>query len=684
MGRRKPKHKLGRALKRKQREAKRAQKQHKVEHARHSYASDPAAVSNAYGVGSVTETSDLHAFLEAAELAERDFAAERGVAMVVSSESAATHSLLPADLEEQEKVKHLLTVPRRPAWDATTTKEELDKAERTSFLTWRAQLAELESNRAVHVTPFEKNLEMWRQLWRVVDRAHIVVQILDARNPELFRCPSLEDYVKDIDARKKNVLLVNKADLLPAELRAEWARHWRERNVTALFFSAVLEQDKLDAAKKLESDTGNADYNSLVQQPPAQQEDEDDDQDAGPSNGKGKDEDEEEEMAVLKQSDGMWKDGHILTRQELVAYVSDLAQEVKDTMEAEGVGGKASDRAVVGLVGYPNVGKSSTINVLYGEKKTSVAATPGKTKHFQTLVLSEDVLLCDCPGLVFPSFVSSKAEMVCSGVLPIDNMRSYYGPVSLVCQRIPRDVLEETYGVQLPPPGEGEDPDRAPYVSELLQSYAYNRGFMSMRGPDESRASRIILKDYVNGKLLYCFSPNQTQEDISAHEAAAAAAAAANAEVTANAHVMASIPGATEAREGMRADIDIGFIKEPVEVAPAYRVTATGSRIVTPGTSTPGKSVKVSDSGKKITSFQNSKMARDRAKIDAEFFAQQNVRAITTNVRDARGINTNDKRGFASKKERQAARAREKAYRRQQERERAAAAAAASSTTGRK
>jgi large subunit GTPase 1 len=35
------------------------------------------------------------------------------------------------------------------------------------------------------------------------------------------------------------------------------------------------------------------------------------------------------------------------------------------------------------MVGYPNVGKSSTINALVGEKKVAVTATPGKTKHFQ-------------------------------------------------------------------------------------------------------------------------------------------------------------------------------------------------------------------------------------------------------------------------------------------------------------
>jgi large subunit GTPase 1 len=52
----------------------------------------------------------------------------------------------------------------------------------------------------------------------------------------------------------------------------------------------------------------------------------------------------------------------------------------------------------IGLVGYPNVGKSSTINALFGAKKTAVAPTPGKTKHFQTLIVSPSLCLCDCPG----------------------------------------------------------------------------------------------------------------------------------------------------------------------------------------------------------------------------------------------------------------------------------------------
>jgi large subunit GTPase 1 len=71
--------------------------------------------------------------------------------------------------------------------------------------------------------------------------------------------------------------------------------------------------------------------------------------------------------------------------------------------------------------------------VLCGEKKVNVSMTPGKTKHLQTIKLSDQILLCDCPGLVFPSFLTTKADMICSGLLPIDHMRDPRPPTALVC-----------------------------------------------------------------------------------------------------------------------------------------------------------------------------------------------------------------------------------------------------------
>jgi large subunit GTPase 1 len=106
---------------------------------------------------------------------------------------------------------------------------------------------------------------------------------------------------------------------------------------------------------------------------------------------------------------------------------------------------------MVGMVGYPNVGKSSVINVICCRKRVAVAQMPGKTKHFQTLNIEGNICLCDCPGLVFPSIANSKAEMMCCGVLPVDTMKDHISPVSLIIHRIPKEILEEYYRIKLPP-----------------------------------------------------------------------------------------------------------------------------------------------------------------------------------------------------------------------------------------
>ena len=134
--------------------------------------------------------------------------------------------------------------------------------------------------------------------------------------------------------------------------------------------------------------------------------------------------------------------------------------------------GARPEKLVVGLVGYPNVGKSSTINSLLGEKKVSVSSTPGKTKHFQTIHLSSEIVLCDCPGLVFPQFATTKAELVCDGVLPIDQLREYTAPSALVAQRIPKVVLEAIYGLSIRTTSTEEGGDGEVKAEDLLTAYA--------------------------------------------------------------------------------------------------------------------------------------------------------------------------------------------------------------------
>ena len=139
----------------------------------------------------------------------------------------------------------------------------------------------------------------------------------------------------------------------------------------------------------------------------------------------------------------------------------------------------------------------------------SVSSTPGKTKHFQTIHLSDKVLLCDCPGLVFPNFATTKAELVCNGILPIDQLREFTGPAGLVATRIPKAFLEALYGMKILTRPIEEGGTGIPTAEEMLTAYAKARGFTrtGQGQPDESRAARYILKDYVNGKLLFCQPP---------------------------------------------------------------------------------------------------------------------------------------------------------------------------------
>lgn len=117
--------------------------------------------------------------------------------------------------------------------------------------------------------------------------------------------------------------------------------------------------------------------------------------------------------------------------------------------------------------------------------------------------------MCDCPGLVFPNFATTKAELVCQGILPIDQLREFTGPAGLVAKRIPQAFLEALYGMKISTRPLEEGGTGTPTAEEILMAYAKARGFTrtGQGQPDESRAARYILKDYVNGKLLFCAPP---------------------------------------------------------------------------------------------------------------------------------------------------------------------------------
>uniref|UniRef100_A0A4W5NAJ2 Large subunit GTPase 1 homolog n=1 Tax=Hucho hucho TaxID=62062 RepID=A0A4W5NAJ2_9TELE len=476
---------------------------------------------------SVTEQSSMDDFLATAEMAGTEFVAEKLNIKFVAAEARA--GLLTAEETAKlkklhEENKQLLRIPRRPHWDEGTSTEVLQQTERDSFLVWRRELAELEEEQKMILTPFERNLDFWRQLWRVIERSDVVVQIVDARNPLLFRCPDLECYVKEVSRYKVNLLLVNKADLLTRHQRRIWARYFQREGLRAVFWSALVENERLEAEEKVRRKQSHFNWKEKNEEKSEEEEDEESDMEEEQQRGEqfedcvaegdwqtasegeeasedeeaeGEEADDEESIDGSTHGSSFHNSSRLLTKDELLAIFK-AAHDGPTLKEGE---------LTVGLVGYPNVGKSSTINTILRNKKVSVSVTPGHTKHFQTLYVEPGLCLCDCPGLVMPSFVSTKAEMICCGILPIDQIRDHV-PTVHVCQTIPRDVLEGTYGINIIRPREDEDPDRIPNYEELLMAYGYMRGFMTTHGqPDQSRSARYILKDYVIGKLLYCHPP---------------------------------------------------------------------------------------------------------------------------------------------------------------------------------
>lgn len=78
----------------------------------------------------------------------------------------------------------------------------------------------------------------------------------------------------------------------------------------------------------------------------------------------------------------------------------------------------------VGMVGYPNVGKSSVINTLRSKKVCNVAPIPGETKVWQYITLMKRIFLIDCPGVVYNKTDDSETDIVLKGVVRVENLVS--------------------------------------------------------------------------------------------------------------------------------------------------------------------------------------------------------------------------------------------------------------------
>lgn len=100
----------------------------------------------------------------------------------------------------------------------------------------------------------------------------------------------------------------------------------------------------------------------------------------------------------------------------------------------------------VGIIGFPNVGKSSVINSLKRERAVNVGARAGVTTATQEVVLDKNVKLIDCPGIIFSSDMS-ESDAALRNCLNIDQLDDFTLPVQAILNRFVELLLKLTLQV---------------------------------------------------------------------------------------------------------------------------------------------------------------------------------------------------------------------------------------------
>lgn len=156
---------------------------------------------------------------------------------------------------------------------------------------------------------------------------------------------------------------------------------------------------------------------------------------------------------------------------------------------------------LVCVVGYPNCGKSSIINMLAHSSGAKTSSVPGYTKHAQWIRLSKETKLLDTPGVV-PS--DEKFSVFTGSVRPEKLKVAELAAARLLVKIKDGEGtnIEELYKVPL------ED------VDEFLPALALKRNYLMKGGVDVERAARQVIRDWNTGKLTAWWYDDGRDKDV--------------------------------------------------------------------------------------------------------------------------------------------------------------------------
>ncbi|MFH1585195.1 MAG: GTPase [archaeon] len=152
------------------------------------------------------------------------------------------------------------------------------------------------------------------------------------------------------------------------------------------------------------------------------------------------------------------------------------------------------DHISVGVIGYPNTGKSSLINLLIGRSSAKTGAEAGFTKGIQKLRLTKDICLLDSPGVIPAGDYSMTSEDKIAQYVKVGG-KSYNqvkNPETALNEiaKSNKKELEKFYGIQF------ED------AEDLIEKIGKKKSFLTKGGEvDSDRTARLILKDWQSGDI---------------------------------------------------------------------------------------------------------------------------------------------------------------------------------------
>lgn len=152
------------------------------------------------------------------------------------------------------------------------------------------------------------------------------------------------------------------------------------------------------------------------------------------------------------------------------------------------------ERISVGVIGYPNTGKSSIINLLTGKSSARIGAAAGFTKGIQKLKLSSNIVLLDSPGVI-PDKEYSSSNQIQMSKHAIVGARDYHrikNPELVISELVKqyKNEFEKYYKTQIN--------DSEEFLEEVgKKSHILKKGGIV----NTDQVARKILRDWQEGKI---------------------------------------------------------------------------------------------------------------------------------------------------------------------------------------